>query len=178
MISVVTTSKRNWGVGIDAWHGNPYDGSTLKRTLEQVDRVAAIKPTEAFFDRGYRGSQHHPEGVAVFVSGRRGLRGVLYRALKRRATIEPMIGHIKQEHGMGRNYLLGREGDRINTLLSECGMNMRKLLRTFFLRIFGIDLSIAKMRLFNSSNFEYFPRSLRKLTFQGRLCMIRYSFCQ
>jgi IS5 family transposase len=159
-VSVVTTSKHNWVVGIDAWHGNPYDGSTLKKTLEQVERVAMIQPTEAFVDRGYRGSQYHPEGVAVYVSGRRGLRRVLRRALKRRAAIEPIIGHLKQEHGMSRNYLLGREGDRINALLSGCGMNLRKLLRVFFLRIFGIDVFVKKMRLFNSFNFEYFHQPL------------------
>ena len=159
-VSVVTTSKQSWVVGIDAWHGNPYDGSTLKKTLEQVERVAAIKPAEAFVDRGYRGSQHHPEGVAVYVSGRRGLRGALRRALKRRAAIEPMIGHIKQEHGMGRNYLLGKEGDRINALLSGCGMNLRKLLRAFFLRICRIDVFVKEMRFFDFFNFEYFSRSL------------------
>jgi IS5 family transposase len=139
-VSVVTTSKQSWVVGIEALPGNPYDGSTLKGALEQVERVASIRPKEAFVDRGYRGSQHHPDDVAVYVSGRRGLRGVLKKALRRRAAIEPMIGHMKQDHGMLRNYLLGQEGDKINALLSGCGMNLRKLLRAFFLRIFGIDI--------------------------------------
>ncbi|HEY9502438.1 MAG TPA: IS5/IS1182 family transposase, partial [Pyrinomonadaceae bacterium] len=50
---------------------------------------------------------------------------------KRRNAIEPVIGHEKQDHRLGRNYLKGKEGDRINALLSGCGFNLRKLLRAF-----------------------------------------------
>ena len=145
-VSVVTTSKQSWVVGIEALHQNPYDGSTLKGALEQVERVTAVKPQEVFVDRGYRGIQHHPQGVSVYVSGRRGLRGVLRKRLRRRAAIEPMIGHLKQDHGMGLNHLRGKEGDRINALLSGCGMNLRKLLRAFFWRIFGIDFFVQTTR--------------------------------
>jgi transposase, IS5 family len=121
-----------------------------------VEQVTAVKPQEVFVDRGYRGSQHHPKGVSVYVSGRRGLRGVLRKALRRRAAIEPMIGHMKQDHGMGLNHLLGKQGDRINALLSGGGMNLRKLLRAFFLRIFGIDFFVQKTQPFCSPRSEFF----------------------
>jgi IS5 family transposase len=49
--------------------------------------------------------------------------------LKRRAAIEPTIGHLKSDNRMNRNYLTGREGDKINALLSAAGYNLRKLLR-------------------------------------------------
>jgi hypothetical protein len=49
--------------------------------------------------------------------------------LKRRAAIDPTIGHLKSDNRMNRNYLVGREGDKINTLLSAAGYNLRKLLR-------------------------------------------------
>jgi IS5 family transposase len=42
-----------------------------------------------------------------------------------------VIGHEKQDHRLGRNHLKGKEGDRINALLSGCGFNLRKLLRAF-----------------------------------------------
>jgi len=45
--------------------------------------------------------------------------------------IEPVIGHEKQDHRLGRNHLKGKEGDLINALLSGCGFNLRKLLRAF-----------------------------------------------
>jgi IS5 family transposase len=51
--------------------------------------------------------------------------------LKRRSAIEPVIGHTKHDHGMERNHLLGRVGDRINAMLSGCAWNLRKLWREF-----------------------------------------------
>ena len=51
------------------------------------------------------------------------------RMLKRRAAIEPTIGHLKSDNRMNRNYLTGREGDKINAVLAAAGYNFRKLLR-------------------------------------------------
>jgi IS5 family transposase len=149
-VQIVTTSRQGWVVGIDAAHaevrsevgdhdkaeggthtgsGTPYDGATLKPALDQMERLTGSKPKTACVDRGFRGSKYHPEEVEVLVSGRRGLSAPLKKLLKRRAAIEPVIGHIKAEHGLDRNYLKGREGDRINAMLSGCGFNLRKLLR-------------------------------------------------
>ena len=49
--------------------------------------------------------------------------------MRRRAAVEPVIGHIKAEHRMGRNYLKGRDGDRINAVHATAGYNFRLLLR-------------------------------------------------
>ena len=40
------------------------------------------------------------------------------RPVKRRAAVEPVIGHLKAEHRMGRNHLKGRDGDRANAILA------------------------------------------------------------
>jgi IS5 family transposase len=130
-VRVVTTNQAGWIVGIDAESGNPYDGATLKPALAQVERLTGVKVKEAFVDKGYRGSQHHPDGVKVYVSGRKKLGRRLAKMLKRRSAIEPVIGHTKHDHGMERNHLLGRVGDRINALLSGCAWNLRKLWREF-----------------------------------------------
>ncbi|MFL6336293.1 MAG: IS5 family transposase [Pyrinomonadaceae bacterium] len=130
-VAVVTSSKSNWVVGIDAVHENPYDGATLSPALKQVERVTQFRPEEAFVDRGFRGGTHHPEDVAVYISGRKRLTRTLKALLRRRSAIEPVIGHLKQGHGMQRNHLLGQEGDRINALLTGCGFNLRKLWRFF-----------------------------------------------
>jgi len=130
-VAVVTTAKTNWVVGIEAAHGNPYDGATLTPILMQVERVTEVRPEAAFVDRGFKGAAHHPAGVAVYVSGRKRLQRTLKALLRRRSAIEPVIGHLKQEHGMERNHLLGQEGDRINALLTGCGFNLRKLWRFF-----------------------------------------------
>lgn len=128
-VSVVTTNRQGWIIGIDAEPGNPYDGATLAPALQQAERLCGVKAEEAFVDKGYRGSQHHPAGVAVYISGRRNLSGRLRKLLRRRSAIEPVIGHTKHDHGLERNHLLGEAGDRINALLSGCAWNLRKLWR-------------------------------------------------
>ena len=74
---------------------------------------------------GYQGD------TAIHVDKRRRGRTAknLWRWMKRRAAIEPGIGHLKREHRMDRNRLKGGDGDRINALLSAAGMNFAKLLR-------------------------------------------------
>ena len=89
-----------------------------------------------FVDKGYRGKEHYPESVQVYISGRK-LSGTLKRLLRRRSAIEPVIGHLKQDHRMKRNYLQGKNGDCINALLVGCGFNLRKLIRVFFWLILG-----------------------------------------
>jgi transposase, IS5 family len=128
-VSVAATSRGGWFVGAKAIHGNPYDGHTLKDALQQIERIAR-RPEHAFVDRGYRGHGYTGE-VAVHVDTRR--RGntakTLWRWMKRRAAVEPGIGHLKREHRMDRNRLKGTLGDRLNVILSAAGMNFRKLLR-------------------------------------------------
>lgn len=51
------------------------------------------------------------------------------REMKRRAAVEPVIGHLKAEHRMDRNYLKGRDGDRINAVLAAAGYNFDLLRR-------------------------------------------------
>ena len=130
-VPIVTTSRQSWIVGIDAVHDNPYDGTTLKPALRQVKRLTSVYPEEAFVDKGFRGQRYHPKGVAVYITGRRNLTPRLSKLLKRRAAIEPVIGHTKHDHGMDRNYLLGKVGDRINALLSGAAWNLKKLWRHF-----------------------------------------------
>jgi IS5 family transposase len=49
--------------------------------------------------------------------------------MRRRAAVEPVIGHVKAEPRMGRNHLKGRDGDRINAVLAAAGYNFSLLLR-------------------------------------------------
>jgi IS5 family transposase len=48
---------------------------------------------------------------------------------KRRQAVEPVIGHLKADHGMNRCWLKGSEGDALHTVLSAAGFNLRWLLR-------------------------------------------------
>lgn len=126
-VTLVSTSHSNWIVGIEAHHGNPYDGATLKPALAQVERLTAINPQQVLVDQGFRGQEHHPEAIEVLVCGGRKHPSSLKRLLRRRSAIEPVIGHGKADHALGRNYLQGQVGDRLNALLVGCGFNLRKL---------------------------------------------------
>lgn len=68
-VRVVTTVLQSWIVGIDAVHGNPYDGATLKPALAQVKKLTGVRPQQAFVNKGFRGQRHHPKAVAVYISG-------------------------------------------------------------------------------------------------------------
>jgi IS5 family transposase len=128
-VSVAATSRGGWFVGAKAYHGNPYDGHTLKNSLEQVNRIAG-EPEHVFVDMGYRGHNYRGDTQVHVDKRRRGRTAKsLWRWMKRRAAIEPGIGHLKREHRMDRNRLKGVEGDRINAILSAVGMNFWKLLK-------------------------------------------------
>ena len=47
---------------------------------------------------------------------------------KRRAAIEPIIGHLKSDFRLSRNRLKGQVGDEINALMAACAWNLRKWL--------------------------------------------------
>jgi IS5 family transposase len=129
-VVLATTNASNWIVGIAAQHGNLYDGSTLIPAIQQVERLTGIRPKHATVDQGFRGKEHHPNDVEVLVCKRQKLAGKARRLFKRRSAIEPVIGHSKTDHCLGRNYLKGHLGDCLNALLAGCGFNLRKLCRT------------------------------------------------
>ncbi len=65
----------------------------------------------------------------IYISGqRRGVTDAIKRELRRRSAVEPVIGHAKAEHRMGRNFLKGPHGDAANAVLAAAGYNFRRLL--------------------------------------------------
>jgi IS5 family transposase len=128
-VSVVTTCEEPWILSVMAHHENPYDGATLKECLNRASENSKNKIEYAFADKGYRGKAHHPEDVKIFISGKKNLPTAFKKLLKGRSGIEPIIGHLKQDHRLSRNYLLGKVGDQINAILSGCAFNLRKIIR-------------------------------------------------
>lgn len=128
-VGVVSTSKKSWVVGIQAFTGNPYDGHTLKQSLSQVKSLTGWTPRHAFTDLGYRGATHDVPGTKVHLHCQRSNSRSLRRWMRRRSAVEPVIGHLKSDNGMHRNHLHGTAGDAMNALLCGAGFNLRKLLR-------------------------------------------------
>jgi IS5 family transposase len=112
-----------------ALHGNPFDGHTLGPVIADLEKLTGVETRRIHVDKGYRG-HNHKEKFRVWITGqvRRATRPI-HREMKRRAAVEPVIGHVKAEHRLGRNYLKGRDGDRINAVLAAAGYNFSLLLR-------------------------------------------------
>lgn len=60
------------------------------------------------------------------------------REMRRRSAVEPVIGHLKAEHRMDRNYLTHRASDAANAVLAAVGYNFRLLIRWLKLLLFQI----------------------------------------
>ena len=127
-VSLAVTHKEGFCVGIQACPGNPFDGHTLEGQLDQVERLTGRVPGTTFVDKGYQGHGVDPARSQVLISGTRKLGYALRRHLRRRAAIEPEIGHMKSDGLLGRNFLEGMAGDAINALLCGAGHNLRKIL--------------------------------------------------
>src|ERR1019366_1615746 len=112
-----------------ALHGNPYDGHTLGPVIADLETLTGVAVRRIHGDKGYRG-HNHPHSFRVWISGQaRRVTAAIRREMKRRAAVEPVIGHLKAEHRMGRNYFKGPEGDRMNAVLAAAGYNFSLLLR-------------------------------------------------
>jgi IS5 family transposase len=131
-ISVISTVNKSKGghfvLQSTALHGNPYDGHTLKGAIDEYIKDIGINPKRIYVDKGYRG--HDPSlKLQVFKAGQKRLAPQVKKEMKRRSAIEPVIGHLKNDGHLGRNFLKGRLGDKMNAILSGIGHNFRLLLR-------------------------------------------------
>lgn len=145
-VSTVSTSADNFVVGMLTLPGRPYDGHTLKQAIEQVVVLTGTLPKEAYVDRGYKG--HKLAALSVWMAGaKRGVTTAIKKKLKRRNAIEPIIGHMKSDGRLARNFLKGTQGDAMNAVLCGAGYNLRKILRR--LALFCLRLLFAWLPSFS-----------------------------
>lgn len=101
----------------------------LGPVVADMTRLIGVEPKRIHVDKGYCG-HNPPDKVRVWISGQvRRVTRAIRREMRRRAAVEPVIGHVKAEHHMDRNYLKGRSGDRANAVLAAAGYNFSLLLR-------------------------------------------------
>ena len=129
----VITKNSGIIIGAMAFEDNPYDGHTLGPQLDQVSDLLGKLPKVALVDRGYKGRKD-VLGVEIKIpgsgKGKTAYEKIRDRArFRRRAAVEPVIGHLKSDYRMLRNYLRGVEGDMINTIMAAASFNMMKKLR-------------------------------------------------
>ncbi len=149
-VSVATTLAHAKGgqfvTHVKSLPGNPYDGHTLKTVIPDMEAMVGNIIERMLLDRGYRGHNAPPDyKFRVFISGqKRRVTPKIKRELRRRSAVEPIIGHLKSEHRMGRNYLWHRNGDAANAVLAAAGYNFRRLIRWLLLLLRQILLTIFR----------------------------------
>ena len=134
---------------------NPHDGHTLSPVLESLQSQTGIETERAYVDKGYRGHKHRKK-LRVFMSGqKRGVTAAIKKELKRRSVVEPLIGHLKNEGRLGRNYLHGSLGDHINVLMVAAGYNFKLILRWLRILFFSIWQVIFSFCFYRKEAFSF-----------------------
>lgn len=133
---------------ITAFRGNPHDSRTIAPLLRQAEQNFNYLPQEVVYDRGGKGKKQI-NGVQISTPSKPLKSDNTYQRRKkrkkfrRRAAIEPVIGHLKEHFRMAQNYLHGNQSARMNALLAAAGWNlkkkMEKLSQAFLLPIYFIQ---------------------------------------
>ena len=155
-VSVATTLAHAKGgqfvAHVKSLPGNPYDGHTLKTVIPDMEAMIGNTIERMLLDKGYRGHNAPPNyKFRVFISGqKRRLTPQIKQQMRRRSAVEPVIGHLKSEHRMGRNFLWHRQGDAANAVLAAAGYNFRRLIR-------WLNLLLCQILAQFTARFQFVP---------------------
>lgn len=149
-VSIGITAKTGIIVSATSFETNVSDVHTLEQTLHQIKYVTDKNPAEAICDRGYRGRKNINGTVITIpkplpVSSSRYQKQNVRNKFRRRASIEPIIGHLKYDHRMQRNFLKGNYGDFLNCVLAGAGFNLKKMLRLIASSLDSIEHCICSI---------------------------------
>ncbi|MCW5915207.1 MAG: transposase [Chitinophagaceae bacterium] len=145
-VSIVHTQHTGVIVGAKSFR-NEYDGYTLTPALQQVVKLIGKAPRTATVDRGYKGRTQigdtfiqipHPFNDKKQSKYRQ---QKLKKSFKRRAAIEPVLGHLKSDNRLSRNFYKGIFGYNINVMLSAAAFNFKRMMniwKQIFLALFEI----------------------------------------
>ena len=132
-IGLVVNPKSLVILGIESFEGNPHDSKTIEPLLNQIKKNFDYQPEEVVYDRAGKG-QKQINGVNIVTPTKPYKKDSSYqkqlkrKKFRRRAAIEPIIGHLKTDFRMEQNYLSGNKSPRINALLAATGWNLKKLM--------------------------------------------------
>lgn len=154
-VGLMATSGTLIITAIKAFAGNPHDSRTIAPLLEQAGGNGLAVPREVVYDRGGKGQKQIGQTTVSTPDNRPPKRDTEYQKRKkrkkfrRRAAIEPLIGHLKSDFRMGQNYLHGTLSPQINAFLAAAGWNLKKMMlqlkkESFSWLFFLFSLSIPK----------------------------------
>jgi transposase, IS5 family len=165
-VSIMTTKTTGVIIGAINMEKNVHDSKTLPPALEQQQRLNGIILKNNFVDRGYRGVKE-VLGTKIIIPDvptkerTRYQKQKLRNGFKRRAAIEPRIGHLKQDHRLSRNFYKGIKGDNNNVMLAAAAMNFKRMINTWKLNPL-LFLSRVFENIFRQANaifLIFYPKS-------------------
>ena len=159
-VGLTTTFKTLVITAIKSFEGNPHDSKTIEPLLEQMQETIDYNPKELIYDRGGKG-QKQIRNTNILTPDYRPLKRdteyqkrVKRKNFRRRAAIEPVIGHLKTDFRMGQNYLSGKSSPQMNAFLAATGWNLKKMMK---------KLKLELQKIFSKFIFYFLSK---KCTFQ------------
>jgi Transposase DDE domain./Transposase domain (DUF772). len=127
-VSILVTQKTGVIVGALNFTENVHDSKTLSSALQQHTRLTGKEAIEVYADRGYPGPKQINNTQIHIPKPNKNITVSKRNKHKRRAAIEPVIGHLKHDYRMTRNFLKGCYGDAINVMMAAAGMNFKRMM--------------------------------------------------
>ena len=175
-VSVASTAKTNIIVGVVSHDSNIHDNHTLPEVLFHIESSRGKEVKHAVCDRGYRGKKTFGNTEVILPApplkrDNRYQRDKKRKRCRRRAAIEPIIGHLKTDFRLTRNFLKGVAGDTVNLLMAACAWNMAKWMREAILLLFALILARKRQRRNVNMKFPPVRKSLKMIL--GSFCDFR-----
>jgi len=127
-VSILVTQKTGVIVGAINFTENIHDSKTLPTVLKQHESLTGITAKEVFVDRGYAGPRQINDTQIHMPRPNKNITKSKINKHRRRAAIEPVIGHLKYNYRMNRNFLKGCYGEAINVMMAAAGMNFKRIM--------------------------------------------------
>ena len=136
-----------------------HDSKTLPAVLEQYERLNGKEAKEVYADRGYRGMKHYKSTVIYVPTPNKNISKEQRRRHSKRAAIEPIIGHLKRNYRLCRNFLKGVIGDCINLILAAAAMNFKRVMNLWCTEaikrwVTHLQVIVSCLQKFYSPNFK------------------------
>ena len=145
---------------------NEYDGQTIDKAMEQVRRLYDRKIKALACDRGYRGQSMSGQTQNMIPdmpkkTDSQYSKNKKHKLFRKRAGIEPVIGHCKVDYRLGRNFYKGLFGDSINVMLAAAAFNFKRAMRLLLCLVERVILWCCGRRELNFHH-QFFPQVYMK----------------
>lgn len=127
-VSILITQKTGVIVGALNFDQTIHDSKTLPAVLDQYQQLTGKQAKNVYVDRGYSGPRLIGETNINMPRPQKNITQTKRKKHRRRAAVEPCIGHLKNDYRLARNFLKGNYGDMVNVLMAASAMNFKRMM--------------------------------------------------